>query len=143
MARARVVDPSGVQRVADGDQPLNLGLVASWDIARGLNLGLRYRLGTGLPYTPLDGSLYDAGEDQWIPRVGSFNGARLPLYQKLDLHVERTWTFERWQLSLLAELWMVPRASAQLYPTWNYDYTEQGWVIGPTILPLLGARARF
>ena len=57
VARARVVDPSGVQRVADGDQPLILGLVASWDIARGLNLGLRYRLGTGLPYTPLDLSL--------------------------------------------------------------------------------------
>ena len=32
---------------------------------------------------------------------------------------------------------------AQLYPTWNYDYREQGWVVGPSVLPLLSARATF
>jgi hypothetical protein len=46
-------------------------------------------------------------------------------------------------LSLAADVWIVPKTSAQLYPTWNYDFTEQGFVLGPTILPLLTARATF
>ncbi|TNE92086.1 MAG: hypothetical protein EP330_02730 [Deltaproteobacteria bacterium] len=143
VARATVVNPSGQRVSADGDQPLNAGLVGSLDLAKGINLGVRYRLGSGLPYTPLEGSLHDAGTDTWLPIAGEKNAARLPVYQKLDLHFEKTWTMQRWQLSLLAELWYVPKKSAQLYPTWNYDYTEQGWVIGPTVLPLLGMRARF
>ena len=143
VARATVVDPAGRRISADGDQPVNAGLVGSLNLARGINLGLRYRLGSGLPYTPVAGSLHDAAADAWIPIVGEKNAARLPLYQKLDLHFEKTWTMDRWQLSLLVELWYVPKASAQLYPTWNYNYTEQAWVLGPTMLPLLGARARF
>ncbi|MCO4747707.1 MAG: TonB-dependent receptor [Proteobacteria bacterium] len=142
-ARSTVVDSDGVRTPADGDQPLNLGFVGSWDLSKGFNLGLRYRLGSGLPYTPLDGSLHNAGTDAWLPIVGSKNSARLPVYQKVDLHAEQTWTFRRWELSLFLELWYVPKKSAQLYPTWNFDYTEQGWVEGPTFLPLLGARARF
>lgn len=142
-ARSTVVNPAGATVSADGDQPLNAGLVGSLDLARGINLGLRYRLGSGLPYTPVAGSLHDAAADTWIPVLGEKNAARLPLYQKVDLHFEKTWTMDRWQLSLLVELWYVPRKSAQLYPTWNYDYGEQGWVLGPSVLPLLGARARF
>lgn len=128
---------------ADGDQPVNLGIVASWDPTPKLNLGARYRLGSGLPYTPLDGSVYDGTTDGWIPTPGPNNGARLPLYQKLDLRVAWTFPFNRWKLTTSAEVWYVPKASAQLYPAWNYDYSEQGWVRGPTLLPLLGARAQF
>ncbi|MEZ4322816.1 MAG: TonB-dependent receptor [Myxococcota bacterium] len=131
------------RRWADGDQPVNLGLVISWDPTPKLNVGARYRLGSGLPYTPLDGSVYDASTDGWIPTPGPDNSARLPLYQKLDLRVALTFPFNRWKLTTSAELWYVPKASAQLYPAWNYDYTEQDWVRGPTLLPLLGARAQF
>lgn len=127
---------------ADADQRVSGGAVASWDVGR-TNLGARYRVASGLPFTPLEGSLYDAGNDAWVPRRGEPNGARLPLYQKLDLRVAYTWTLPGWTLTASAEVWLVPKASAQLYPTWSYDYREQGWVSGPTVLPLLGLRARF
>lgn len=143
LSRATVVNPDGVRVPSDGDQPLNVGMVSSLDLSRGINLGLRYRLGSGLPYTPVVGSVHNAGLDAWGPIPGEKNAERLPLYQKVDLHFEKTWTFDRWELALLVELWYVPAASAQLYPTWNYDYSEQGWVTGPSVLPLLGLRAKF
>jgi len=127
---------------ADGDQRVSGGLVASWDVGR-TNLGARYRYASGLPYTPLQGSLYDAGTDRWVPLPGAPNSARMPAYHKLDLRLAYTWQLPGWTLTTSAEVWLVPKTSAQLYPSWNHDYTEQGWVRGPTVLPLLGVRARF
>ncbi len=137
------VNTGDARRPADGDQPFVGGVVASWDIAQGWNLGLRYRLGSGLPHTPIDEGVYDATQDQWIPVPGADNSERLPLYQKIDLHVAYTWDLPRWTLTVSVDVWYVPKPSAQLYPTWNYDFSEQGWVVGPTLLPLAGARAKF
>lgn len=127
----------------DADQPYAIGLVGSWDFAPGWNAGLRYRLGAGLPYTQVEQGLYDATTDQWLPDPGAENAGRLPLYQKLDLHLEYTHRFPTWSLTVYTELWMVPESSARLYPAWSYDFSEEGWVTGPTVLPLAGLRARF
>ena len=126
-----------------GDQPVNLGLVTSWDPSDHWNLALRYRLGSGLPYTPVQGSVYDGGRDTWLPIPAELNSARMPLYQKVDLRAEYTVHFQRWSLAANVELWYVPKRSAQLYPAYSYDYGETTWVRGPTVFPLAGARARW
>lgn len=124
-----------------GDQPVNLGLVGSWDPSDRWNLALRYRLGSGLPYTPVQGSVYDGGRDTWIPVAATLNSERMPVYQKVDLRAEYTVRFPRWSLSANAELWYVPKRSAQLYPAYSFDYSETIWVRGPTLFPLAGLRA--
>jgi hypothetical protein len=125
------------------DQPVAGGFVASWNITRPLNVALRWRASSGLPWTNILGSTYDATQDTWQPRFGPPNAERMPFYQKIDLHVGYTFTFKRWTLDTTADLWIVPKSSAALYPTWNYDYTAQGYVIGPQVLPLVGLRAGF
>lgn len=140
--RTLLFDDAGDRIFADGDQLLSGGFVLSWDVGQ-LNLGGRYRYASGLPFTPLDGSIYDAGRDAWIPIPGGLNTARFPNYHKIDVRAAYTWELRGWTLSAMLELWYVPPTATQLYPTWNYDYTEQGWVIGPGVLPLLGVRARF
>jgi hypothetical protein len=127
---------------AAGDQLLSGGMVASLNLGN-LNLGVRYRVASGLPYTPLEGSLYDAGQDTWRPIPADTHAARFPPYHKLDLRISHRWDFPGWSFDLTGEVWYVPPAAAQLYPTWNYNYTEQGWVVGPTVLPLLSTRATF
>lgn len=136
-------DDGGVRIPTSGDQPLFAGFVSSYSPSKKWTFGARYRYGAGLPYTPVAGSLYDANRDAWIPIQGDVNGARLPDYQKVDAHVTRTWVGQRATFDLTAEVGWVPKSAAALYPTWNYDWTEQGWVIGPTLLPILSARARF
>ena len=137
------VELDGAWRPTDGDQPLSGGVVMSWDPSPKWNFGVRYKYGAGLPWTPLVGSVYNAGQDQWDPVPGAYNSARFPAYHKVDVHVGRTWTFKRAIVTLSGELWFVPKASTQLYPTWNYDFTEQGWVTGPSIFPLGTLRVRF
>jgi hypothetical protein len=141
--RSFAFDSAGERISTDADQPFSGGLVVSWNILPPLNLALRYRVASGLPYTQIDGSTYDAVADTWIPRFDTLSAERLPLYQKIDIHLAYEIAFKRWALSLAADVWIVPKTSAQLYPTWNYDFTEQGFVLGPTILPLLTARATF
>lgn len=141
VSRSTITDGDRRQ-FADGDQPVQGGAVASWDIDR-WNLGLRYRYGAGLPWTPITGSVYDAGRDAWLPIAGQDNSERFPAYQKLDLRTAYTAQFKGWDLMLSLEVWFVPRSSAQLYPVWSYDYREQGFVRGPTVFPLLSGRARF
>ncbi|MCB9670305.1 MAG: TonB-dependent receptor plug domain-containing protein [Alphaproteobacteria bacterium] len=126
-----------------GDQPVNMGLVTSWDPSSRWNLAARYRMGSGLPFTPVEGSVYEATRDTWIPIPAAVNSARMPLYQKLDLRAEYTVRFARWSLSANVELWYVPKKSAQLYPAYDFDYTDTTWVRGPTIFPLAGVRARW
>ncbi|MFT7521185.1 MAG: hypothetical protein ACI9MC_003336, partial [Kiritimatiellia bacterium] len=142
LARNRTLDGS-VWRPNDYDQPVNLGLVASWDPNRKVNLAVRWRYGSGLPWTLVDDHVYDATHDTWLPVPGELNAQRMPAYTKLDLVVARRMTFDRWTLTLRAELWYVPRSSNVLYPTYNFDWSEQGWVRGIPFLPLLGARATF
>jgi len=143
LSRSQVDDPARGWVFGDGDQPFAAGALASWDVTDHWNLALRYRIGAGLPYTPVDQGLYDASLDQWVPVPAESNSDRLPLFQKVDLHVAHRWAFPRWSLTVSGDLWFVPKSSAQLYPTWNYDFSEQGWVIGPTLLPVLGVRAEF
>lgn len=135
-------DVDGLTVPGDGDQGLSGGLVFSYDIGR-FTFGGRYRYASGLPFTPIEGSVYDGGNDAWLPIAGETNAERLPDYHKVDARVAYEWQLRGWSWELVAEIWYVPKASTQLYPTWNYDYTEQGWVSGPSFLPLLGVRTRF
>lgn len=131
------------QLPVDGDQPLTTGMVASWDVSRRVNLGLRVRYGSGLPYTNPSGSIYDATHDAWLPVLDDDNGARLPPFAKVDAHFAYTIPFRRWTLQTALEAGVVPPAYAALYPTWSYDYREQGYVKGPVFLPLVSLRATF
>lgn len=123
------------------DQPVALNLVASWEASPAWTLGLRYRLGSGLPFTPVEGSTYDGDTDSHEAILGEAWSARLPPYQKLDLQVDRTWTFRTWRLGAYLAVWWVPPAGNVLYPAYSYDYSELAYVKGPPLLPLLGLHA--
>ena len=124
----------------DHDQPFALNLVGSWDFAPDWNAGLRYRFASGLPFTPLSGT-YEGDTDTWRANPGAENAARLPMYQKVDLHLERAWFFSTWTLVGYLEAWWVPPRSNAMYMVYSYDYTERAPVAGPPFVPLLGMRA--
>lgn len=125
------------------DQPVAGGLVSSWQVNDRWTLGLRYRTGSGLPYTPISGSLYDGGQDRWVPVRGPENSARFPHYHRLDFRAATNWSFPEWTLSLTLDLILVPPSSTQLYPTWNFDWRQTTWVKGPNLLPLFTLRADY
>ncbi len=127
----------------DYDQPLGFDLVASWDPTERWNLGVRYRYASGLPYTPIAGGLYDGDSDSYLPIAGETNSARMPDYQKVDVHIERRWSWRRARVAAVAEGWWVPASANYLYPLWSYDYSEETLVRGLAFVPLLSFRVGF
>ncbi|MBM4368644.1 MAG: hypothetical protein FJ102_20695, partial [Deltaproteobacteria bacterium] len=127
----------------DYDQPWALNLVASWSFRPTWNAGVRYRAGEGLPYTPVVDGTYDAASDSYLPVYGSPNSARLPVFQKVDLHLQKDWRFRTWKLAAYGEAWIVPPGNNVMYVAYSYDYDEVGHVKGPVFVPLLGVRGEW
>ena len=78
-----------------------------------------------------------------LPVSGDVNSERLPTYRKVDLHVGWTLEMRRITLDLYAEGWYVLPGGNALYPVYNFDYSEQALVVGPSFVPLVGGRAEF
>jgi hypothetical protein len=125
----------------DFDQPLAVNVVGSWDFRPLWNVGARYRYAVGLPYTPVESGLYNATTDSYDALRGETNSARLPSYQKFDVHLERTLELRRWSLVAYGELWWVPEKNNVMYLAYSYDWSETATVAGPGFMPLLGLRA--
>ena len=77
---------------ADFSQPHVGNVVLEAALPWGLTLGGRWRLASGIPYTPVQSRSYDAAAGRWVPVFGATNSERLPPYQRLDLRLEKRWT---------------------------------------------------
>jgi hypothetical protein len=75
-------------RLLDEDQTHLLTAVANATF-RGLVVGLRFRLATGMPRTPVIGSYLDTTTGQYQPIFGAQNSIRLPVFYALDLRMEK------------------------------------------------------
>jgi len=135
---------SKAYRSSDFEQNHLLNILASYELPRHWSIGLRFRLASGNPYTPADGSVYDADLDRYvaIPNA-AINSKRLPLFHQLDLRVDKEWVFNQWKLGLYLEIQNVyfrNNAEGVLY---SYDYSKMGFVGASLILPILGLKAEF
>ncbi len=134
------VDEDGAWVPTDYDQPFAVNLVASWTFRPTWNVGLRYRVAAGLPYTPIEDGRYLAASDSYEPVYGATNSQRLPPYQKIDLHFEKRFDFHAFNLTPYLEAWYVPQPGNVMYLAWSYDYDQVEDVHGPGFIPLVGIR---
>lgn len=98
-------------------------------------LGVRWRLSTGAPFTPFDldrsslVAVWDA-TGQGIPDFQRVNSQRSEGFNQLDLRVDKKWFFERWSLNLFLDIQNVTGNEFQGAPFVNIIEDENG-------LPLL------
>lgn len=126
---------------ADFDQRHNLAVVASFKLRRGWQVGGRFRLVSGTPYTPLLGAVQFEGTFQ--PITGVYNSARFPPFHQLDLRVDRRWILRRTSVTAYLDVQNVynhNNVEAYLY---NYDYTSKVGGIGLPIFPSIGVRVDY
>lgn len=135
--------PDAPERLFDFDQPHLLTLVSSVRIGRGWSAGLRFRLVSGSPYTPVVGALYDARADVYIPQFGPSNSARRATFHQLDLRVDKVFTFQRWKLSAYLDIQNVYNQRNQEGLSYSFDYRESEPVTGLPILPILGVKGEW
>lgn len=138
--------PDSDWRYFDQDQRHNFIVVASYQLGanKQWRIGGRWQLSSGMPYTDIDGAIYNADTDSYIPMYSEdINGKREKLFHQLDIRVDKLWIFNRWTLNTYLD---VQNVYWQQYPygyTYNFDYSERKPVSFPTFMPSIGVQARF
>ncbi|MCU1278530.1 MAG: TonB family protein / TonB-dependent receptor, partial [bacterium] len=135
--------PSDPWRLFQYDQTHILTIIGSYKFGRGYQIGARFRYVTGNPSTPVLGSYYDVNGDVYVPVQGPLYSSRLGSFNQLDVRFDKRWTFNRWSLSLYADLQNLYNAKNPEGYTYNYNFTQRSSISGLPFLPVLGIRGDF
>jgi TonB family protein len=130
-------------RLFDYDQTHVLTLALSFRLPRGFGAGLRFRYVSGFPYTLARGGEFDSDAGVYIPGQVPTNNARLDAFQELDLRIDKTFVFERWQLKAYLDVTNVYNHANAEIAQYSFDYTRQVAVTGLPIIPSFGIRGEF
>ncbi len=137
--------PGTKKRLFDQDETHNLVVLGSYKITKEWQIGGRFQLTSGRPYTKLKRSIYNGDNGTYIPLSDSDkrNTSRLPLAHQLDVRVDKFWYFNTWILSLYLDITSVYYHANAADVANNYDYTEEAYFRNIPIYPSLGIRAEF
>lgn len=145
------------------DRRLDLDVVLQFPLPWSWDAGLRWNLGTGIPYTRAVGSFAyysprwlgsealewtggeDEGQDSYAVLLGERNGARYPLYHRLDFNLRRT-SFRSWgTLTPYISLVNAYNQTNPLFYFYEYDSSppvRTGVSMFP-VLPTIGLEVSF
>lgn len=140
LSRSERADRDEAWRLFDRDQTHVLGIAAGYDLGAGWRAGVRFRFISGNPVTPIAGSVYDAGTDQYYPRVGAQNSERDPAFDQLDVRIDKRFDFGPVGLSVYLDIQNVYAAENPEGFTYSYDYSEREAASGSPFFPNLGLR---
>ena len=91
--------PSGLSFPGDFDQRHTLSAYGSYRFTGTFNVSGQWRYGSGFP---IPGFFRTQGDDVFL--ASNRNSLRLPAYSRVDVRVNKAFLFERWKLTLSAEL---------------------------------------
>jgi hypothetical protein len=143
MHSSRVDHPGERERLFDYDQTHILTVVASLVLGRGWEAGVRFRLVSGNPSTPVIGSTYDADSDIYWPIYGRTNSERLPLFHQLDVRIDKNWQFKYLAFAVYVDVQNVYNHDNVEGFMYSYDYSEKRYFNGLPILPSLGMKLEY
>jgi outer membrane receptor protein involved in Fe transport len=136
-------EDSGLYVPVEFDQSHILTLVGSYKLDNGWELGMRFRLTTGRPETPILGGTLNSDTGGYFPLEGLPGSARSATFHQLDLRAEKLWTFERWKLSAYMDIQNIYNAENPEATLWDYRYRESAPLRGLPFLPTFGIKGEF
>ncbi|WP_437614101.1 TonB-dependent receptor [Sorangium sp. So ce834] len=145
------------ERLVSFDQTHILTVLGSYRLGDGWEFGARFRLVSGNLVTPnvcnvneqscdayRTNALYYAPTGTYTPIPFSGpSSERLPAFHQLDLRLDKSWKFKRWQLSAYLDVQNVYNNANSEAIQYNYNYTARQYVTGLPILPSFGLRGEF
>lgn len=127
-------------RLFDYDQTHVLTALASYDLGKGFDIGIRARYTSGYPRTPVIGSYFDARRATYEPVLGSKNSTRIPDFVQVDVRASKRFKLQTSSLEIYLDVQNVSNRKNPEEIAYNADYTEQRYIEGLPILPVLGAK---
>lgn len=134
---------SNVWSPVSTDQTHILTVVGSYKFDFGLEAGIRFRLTTGSPYTPVLGSTFNADTGNYSPLNGPTNSARAGTFNQLDIRLEKQFTFKLWKFSIYLDIQNVYNAPNSERTLYDYRYAQSAPLSGLPFIPSLGLKGEF
>jgi len=122
------------------DQPHILTASATYRLGRGWETGATFRLISGNPYTPIIGGIYDSSDNRYRPIFGETNSVRYELFHRLDVRIEKLWTFTDWRLAIYLDVQNAYNHQAEEGLIYDGRFETSQSLPGLPILPVLGVR---
>jgi TonB family protein len=135
--------PGQAWRLFDFDQTHVLAVLASYQMGRGFEGGLRFRYTTGAPRTPVIGAFGDVRSDEYQPIFGLHNATRLPAFYQLDARLEKSWVLRRTKLNVFLDVQNVTNRKNPEEFIYNYDFSRRAAITGLPTLAVFGIRVEF
>ncbi len=125
------------------DQPHNLIVVASYKLPFDFIVGAKIRYTSGPLTRPIKASIYDANGNYFFPIQDSQYSRRLPDFFQLDLRIDKRFVLRDFMFAIYLDVQNVTYQRNVEAVLDSYDYSEQAYLTGLPILPVLGLRAEF
>jgi hypothetical protein len=137
--------PTTAWRLFDFDQTQALGVVASYQLGHGWDVGARFRYTTGFPRTPVIPQLgvFDNPNNQYAPVFGAYNTIRIPSFYQLDARLERSFVYKRVKLNVFVDVQNITDRQNPEEIIYNYNFQVRSYITGFPTLAVLGARVEF
>jgi hypothetical protein len=125
---------------AEFDQPHHLVALASYKWPYDIVTGARFQYVSGNLRTPVNGTIYDADGDLYLPIPGTSWSERGPDFISLDLRVDKRFVFNEWSINVFVDVQNVTNNKNGEFIYYNYDYTKWQYVRGMPIFPSVGIK---
>jgi TonB family protein len=142
LSRSMTRDAPGMPLVlSQFDETHILTVLGSYRLGRGWEFGARYRLTSGYMYTPETYGFYDENIGTYLAQQAypPF-GSRLPLFNSLDLRVDKTWKYRWGQIGAYLDVLNVYNSGNVDGISYNFNSTRTSYVGDLPFLPSLGLR---
>lgn len=133
----------GRYKVFEYDQPHTVNLVASYQVTREFEIGAKWQYSSGEPYSPVEGAIYNADNNTYIPFYGEEYSERMPDYHRLDMRFDYKFIYNTWMLDCYLEVLNAYGRKNPVGYDYSYDYEEKDYYSQMSFMPFLGVKASF
>jgi hypothetical protein len=135
----RIDYPGSAVRDFEYDQPHNLNAALSWHSGV-WTLGGRFELYSGLPYTPVTGSIFNNDTNHYAPIYGPADSQREPLHHQLDIRIDHLWQLGSLALTGFLDVQNVYLNDSVVRQQYSFDFSQTAAIKSFPIIPSLGLR---
>jgi hypothetical protein len=114
-----------------------ISFTGGYKLGRNWEVGVRFRLLGGSPYTPVDSAAtlqnYDITGSS-IPDYSKLNTLRLKAYNAADIRIDKKWNFKRWTLDIYLELQNAYNSQNPSAPSYTLERNDDNTIRQPRAL---------